>query len=175
MKQRYATRYWLRLCSHFSGGSREEVPSPLLLDQTETGPPPYLRVWMTPPPPPPPPLIWRSGSATASIANSFSRWQEKAIRESVKTPTICDSPLYRSTRRSFAPLKKLRWNHRSYLRTEALSIRYGFHAGAKAIRYGVKCSRNEICANAYKSDITKSQRRIELLSVYFALLLLSIS
>ena len=32
----------------------------------ETGPPPYLRVWMTPPPPT---LIWRSGAATKLTLN----------------------------------------------------------------------------------------------------------
>ena len=54
-------------------GERPGSLPPLFLDQTEarkfffkTGPPSYLRVWMTAPPPPPP-LIWKSGSATGLI------------------------------------------------------------------------------------------------------------
>ena len=49
---------------------------PLFLDLTEarreTGPPPYLRVWMTAPSIPPPPVIWMSGSTTALGRQSFA-------------------------------------------------------------------------------------------------------
>ena len=41
---------------------------------------------------------------------------QNVIRFSVNTYPICDSSLYRSARRSFAP----RWNHRSYVWTKAL-------------------------------------------------------
>ena len=51
----------------------------------------------------------------------------------VKTYPMCDSP-FRSTRQSFAPLQKPRFVNRSH-------IRYGFRAGAKAIRYNVNWSK----------------------------------
>ena len=45
----------------------------------------------------------------------------KAIRYSMNTYPICDSPLYRSGRRGFAPLQKSRQTIRSYVWTEAVS------------------------------------------------------
>ena len=68
-------------------GSGPAAPVLLLfVDQTEarragknfleTGPPPYLRVWMTAPPPPPSPAtpsIWRSGSATDKHIGSLTK------------------------------------------------------------------------------------------------------
>ena len=60
----------------------------------------------------------------------------KAIRYSMNTYPICDSPLYRSGRRGFAPLQKSRQTIRSYVWTEAL-FRYGFVAGTKAVQCGV--------------------------------------
>ena len=39
----------------------------------------------------------------------------------VNTYPICDSPLWRSARRGAASLQKSRQNHRSYVRTDALS------------------------------------------------------
>ena len=38
----------------------------------------------------------------------------------MNTYPMCDSPLQRSARRSFAPLQTSRRNHRSYVWTEAL-------------------------------------------------------
>ena len=58
----------------------------------------------------------------------------KSIRYSTNTYPICDSPLSRSARRSLAPLQKSRWNHRSFVWTEALSSMV-FVAPRKAIRY----------------------------------------
>ena len=56
------------------------------------------------------------------------------------------------------PVKEIAQKSPFLFENRTLSIRYGFHAGAKAIRYGVRYSRDEYCANAYKSDITKNQR-----------------
>ena len=56
----------------------------------ETGPPLYLRIWMTQPPPPPP--IWRSGSATGLIE---SEGEIEALSESCQTSVVgaCSSNL----------------------------------------------------------------------------------
>ena len=56
--------------------------------------------------------------------------RKAAIRYSMNTHPMWDSPLYRSGRRCFAPLQKSRQNIRSYVWTEAL-FRYGFVAGEK--------------------------------------------
>ncbi|KAM7431004.1 hypothetical protein ABFA07_018368 [Porites harrisoni] len=52
------------------------------------------------------------------------------------TYQITDSPLKRSTRRSFATLRKSRRNHPS-LRVNRRLICHGFRAGAKAFHYSV--------------------------------------
>ena len=56
----------------------------------ETGPPLYLRIWMTQPHPPPP--IWRSGSATGLIE---SEGEIEALSESCQTSVVgaCSSNL----------------------------------------------------------------------------------
>ena len=46
--------------------------------------------------------------------------KREGIRYSTKTYPICDFPLKRSARRSFAPLQKSLWNHLSYVWTKAL-------------------------------------------------------
>ena len=51
-----------------------------------------------------------------------------------KPHPLCDTPLSRPTRHSFAPWQKSRGNHRSYAWTEVLSGMI-FRRGAKAIRY----------------------------------------
>ena len=59
----------------------------------ETGPPLYLRIWMTQPPPTrPPPPIWRSGSATGLIE---SEGEMEALSESCQTSVVgaCSSNL----------------------------------------------------------------------------------
>ena len=60
----------------------------------------------------------------------------KAIRYSMTTYPICDSPLWRSARRSFAPsVTEIALN--SPLCVNRSPVRYGFRAGAKATRYSV--------------------------------------
>ena len=55
---------------------------------------------------------------------------------SMSTYQMSDSPLKRSTRRSFATSRKSRRNHPS-LRVNRRPIWYGFRAGAKAFNYSV--------------------------------------
>ena len=59
----------------------------------------------------------------------------KAIRYSVNTYPICDSPLSRFAQRSFAPFQKSRRNHRSHVWTEALSDMGFLTAGVKATSF----------------------------------------
>ena len=72
--------------------------------------------------------------------------------------------LKRSAQRSFAPLNNSRRNYRVW--TEALAIRYGFRAGAKAIRYGV------IIALIVASRIFVSILGSQTLDVKFAIIFL---
>ena len=72
-----------------------------------------------------------------NIPNSFTCWHALIpIWYSMSTYQITDSPLKRSTRRSFATLRKSRRNHPS-LRVNRRLIWYGFRAGAKAFHYSV--------------------------------------
>ena len=72
-----------------------------------------------------------------NIPNSFTCWHALIpIWYSMSTYQITDSPLKRSTRRSFATLRKSRRNHPS-LRVNRHLIWYGFLAGAKAFHYSV--------------------------------------
>ena len=66
---------------------------------------------------------WGMEGYVQTIPNSLiSMPKRKAIRYSMKTFPICDSPLKRSARRSFTPLQKPRRNRRSYVWTEAPSV-----------------------------------------------------
>ena len=72
-----------------------------------------------------------------NTSNSFTCWHALIpIWYSISTYQISDSPLQRSTRRSFATLRKSRRNRPS-LRVNRRLIWYGFRAGAKAFHYSV--------------------------------------
>ena len=59
----------------------------------------------------------------------------KAIRQqSMNTYSICDSPVQRSTRRSFAPLAEYIALKSPFFCVNRSPTRYGFRAGAEAIR-----------------------------------------
>ena len=59
--------------------------------------------------------------SSSPLSYSYGSNTPNTVTKSGRTYPISDSPLSRSSRRSFAPLQKSRWNHRYYLWTEALS------------------------------------------------------
>ena len=98
----------LKMQPHYSQSSRENAtPS--------SGTSPLASYNEVPPLPPGPPVPIPGTLRTSSYFTDSSVFvpTRKAIRKIINTYPICQSPLKRSARRCFAPLRKSRQNHRS--------------------------------------------------------------